>query len=317
MSGFGENLKREREMRGVTLEEMSESTKISVRLLRALEQDHFAELPGGVFTRSFIRAYAQYLGLEEEHVLSEYKRVAQPSTDYDLSRLTPAPAFIDKGSRGRVLPWVLVAALLGSGYAVYHYNHRSLETPAGFGRSSAASAASPAGGEPAPPVSPPAGTAPGQSPTQPADSTPALSNRSSSAGAEAGNATGNGRPGNETGQSGSAGALDSSQTRPAGANSEAPVLGDGEMVLQVTTSEEAWIAVAADGKTLMQHRLPAKSSRTFRAKDAFDVTTGNAQGTVLTFNGTAQKSLGREGEFKRIHLARSTPQTPAPQGPAH
>jgi hypothetical protein len=64
--------------------------------------------------------------------------------------------------------------------------------------------------------------------------------------------------------------------------------------------------VAADGKTLMQHLLPANSTRVFRAKDAFDVTTGNAQGTVLTFNGTAQKSLGREGEFKRIHLARDS-----------
>src|SRR5271169_699253 len=87
MPGFGETLKREREMRGVTLEEMSESTKISTRLLRAIEQDQFSELPGGVFTRGFIRAYSKYLGLDEEHVLAEYKRVAQPNTDYDLSRM--------------------------------------------------------------------------------------------------------------------------------------------------------------------------------------------------------------------------------------
>src|SRR5579863_2566159 len=112
MPSFGENLKREREMRGVSLEEMSETTKISVRLLRALEQDHFAELPGGVFTRSFIRAYAQYLGLDEEHVLSEYKRAAKPATDNDLSRLTPSQSLNDRGPRTRVLPWVIIAALL-------------------------------------------------------------------------------------------------------------------------------------------------------------------------------------------------------------
>src|SRR5215469_15721532 len=104
MSSFGENLRREREMRAVTLEEMSETTKISVRLLTALEHDRFGELPGGIFTRSFIRAYAQYLGLDEEHVLSEFKRAAQPSSDNDLSRLSPARAVAEKGPRTRILP---------------------------------------------------------------------------------------------------------------------------------------------------------------------------------------------------------------------
>jgi cytoskeleton protein RodZ len=312
MPSFGENLRREREMRAVTLEEMSETTKISVRLLRALEQDRFAELPGGVFTRSFIRAYAQYLGLDEEHVLSEYKRAAKPSTDNDLSRLTPAGAFSDKGSRTPVLPWVIIAALVGSGYAVYRYSRRSFETAAS-GRSPAVSTGSAE-------TAPPATTAPdaGQGTNQPADpNSPARStatqnapdpNASSAGGTGAesiGGGGANGKPGDEATESPAAPA--SSGARSAeGANAGAQVLGEGDMVLQVTTSEEAWIAVAADGKTLLQHRLPANSVRIFRAKDGFDVTTGNAQGTVLTFNGTAQKSLGREGEFKRIHLARNS-----------
>lgn len=316
MPSFGENLRREREMRAVTLEEMSETTKISVRLLRALEQDRFAELPGGVFTRSFIRAYAQYLGLDEEHVLSEYKRAAKPSTDNDLSRLTPAREFGDKGPRTRVLPWVIIAALVGSGYAVYRYSRRSLETAAS-GRSPAISTG-PASAETAPPAATAAGA--GQGTNQPADpNSPARStatqnapdpNASSAGGTGAesiGGGGANGKPGDEA--TDSPVALGSSGDRSAeGANAGAQVLGEGDMVLQVTTSEEAWIAVAADGKTLLQHRLPANSVRIFRAKDGFDVTTGNAQGTVLTFNGTAQKSLGREGEFKRIHLARSSPQ---------
>lgn len=306
MPSFGENLRREREMRAVTLEEMSETTKISVRLLRALEQDRFAELPGGVFTRSFIRAYAQYLGLDEEHVLSEYKRAAKPSTDNDLSRLTPAGAFGDKGSRTPVLPWVIIAALVGSGYAVYRYSRRSFETAAS-GRSPAVSTG-PGSAE----TAPPAATAPdaGQGTNQPADpNSPARSTATQNAPDPNASSAGgtNDKPGDEATESpvapGSSGARSAE-----GANAGAQVLGEGDMVLQVTTSEEAWIAVAADGKTLLQHRLPANSVRIFRAKDGFDVTTGNAQGTVLTFNGTAQKSLGREGEFKRIHLARNSPQ---------
>lgn len=318
MPSFGENLRREREMRAVTLEEMSETTKISVRLLRALEQDRFAELPGGVFTRSFIRAYAQYLGLDEEHVLSEYKRAARPSTDNDLSRLTPAAAYGDKGPRTRVLPWVIIAALLGSGYAVYRYSRRSLETAASA-RSPTVSPG-PGGAETAPPAATASGA--GQGANQAADSSSAArstatqnapdANASSAAGAgaESSRAVGvDGEPDNEAAPNDGPAALGSSAARSAEeANAGAQVLGEGDMVLQVTTSEEAWIAVAADGKTLLQHRLPANSIRIFRARDGFDVTTGNAQGTVLTFNGTAQKSLGREGEFKRIHLARSSPQ---------
>ena len=51
MATFGENLRREREMRGVTLEEISDATKIAVRTLAALEADDFSKLPGGIFTR--------------------------------------------------------------------------------------------------------------------------------------------------------------------------------------------------------------------------------------------------------------------------
>lgn len=312
MSSFGENLRREREMRGVTLEEMSETTKISVRLLSALEQDHFAELPGGVFTRSFIRAYAQYLGLDEEHVLSEYKRVAKPATDNDLSRLTPDKIFSEKSPRTRVLPWVIIAALLGSGYAVYRYSRRSLDNAAAAGRGPSPSSVNPEA-TPAKPQG--SDTAPGTgqaadssqtargSETQPSSSTVGSTGGSSSSGTA--NGAGNSKP------EGSSNEPPPSGSGAQGANAGAPVLGEGEMVLQVTTSEEAWIAVAADGKTLMQHLLPPNSTRIFRAKDAFDVTTGNAQGTVLTFNGAAQKALGREGEFKRVHLARSLPQNSA------
>ena len=70
--------------------------------------------------------------------------------------------------------------------------------------------------------------------------------------------------------------------------------------------------MAADGKTIFQHLLPPDSVRSFRAKDSFDVTTGNAQGTILTFNGETQKPLGRHGEFKKIHLTRNDFQNPTP-----
>ena len=62
---FGESLKREREMRGVTLEEISAATRIATRFLRAIENEEWDQLPGGVFNRGFVRAVARYLGLDE------------------------------------------------------------------------------------------------------------------------------------------------------------------------------------------------------------------------------------------------------------
>jgi cytoskeleton protein RodZ len=69
---FGEHLKREREMRGVSLEEVSAATRIGTRFLEALENEQWDQLPGGVFNRGFIRAIARFLGLDEEGLVSEY-----------------------------------------------------------------------------------------------------------------------------------------------------------------------------------------------------------------------------------------------------
>lgn len=299
MPTFGENLRREREMRGVTLEEIAESTKIGTRMLKALESDQFSDLPGGIFTRNFIRAYAQYLGLDEEHALAEYKRAAGSPSDNDLTRLAPSRTFsTTAGPRGRLLPWVVIAVLLGSGYAVYHYSHRAVVVPP---------APQPAAATPSPP------TAPASNPAT------APSTASAGSGAAATKSTNQTVSQTPPGPSPSATnpAAPSGAAPAANAPSSAPELGEGDLVLQVSTTEEVWLAVAADGKTLWQHLMPANSTRTFRAKDFFDVTTGNAQGTSLTLNGQAQKALGREGEFKRVHLTRDNVQAPAPTPSQH
>jgi len=69
---FGERLKRERELREVTLEEVSTATRIGSRFLEALENEDWSRLPGGVFGRGFVRTIARYLGLNEESLLAEY-----------------------------------------------------------------------------------------------------------------------------------------------------------------------------------------------------------------------------------------------------
>ena len=72
MGAFGEKLRKQREQRGIALEAISNTTKISTRMLRALEDEQFDQLPGGVFNKGFVRAYARQIGLDEEETVTDY-----------------------------------------------------------------------------------------------------------------------------------------------------------------------------------------------------------------------------------------------------
>jgi transcriptional regulator with XRE-family HTH domain len=72
MGSFGDDLRREREVRGVSLRDIAEGTKISVRFLQALEEDRVDVLPGGLFPRAFVRQYALFLGLDVEKAVADF-----------------------------------------------------------------------------------------------------------------------------------------------------------------------------------------------------------------------------------------------------
>jgi hypothetical protein len=72
VGAFGEKLRKQREQRGIELDTISNTTKISTRMLRALEEEHFDQLPGGVFNKGFVRAYARQVGLDEAEAVSDY-----------------------------------------------------------------------------------------------------------------------------------------------------------------------------------------------------------------------------------------------------
>jgi len=116
---FGERLKREREMRGVGLEEISAATRISTRFLAALENERWHELPGGVFNRGFIRAVARYLGLDEEAIIAEYALVTHDAPKVAVWADSPARA------RAPFLAWILLGFMVllaaGGWYAWKHY----------------------------------------------------------------------------------------------------------------------------------------------------------------------------------------------------
>lgn len=69
---FGDEIRREREVRGIDLSEIAESTKVNRRFLEALEANDFDALPGGLFTRGFIRAYATHIGADPDRLINAY-----------------------------------------------------------------------------------------------------------------------------------------------------------------------------------------------------------------------------------------------------
>jgi len=134
---LGQRLRREREQRGISLDEISLSTKIGTRFLLAMEEDKFDKLPGGVFNKGFIRAYARRVGIDEEQAVADYLdavRETAPANELETSPevfpvLLPEVA---KKSVAEQIPWGVLASLLlavALASCVWSYYRRPLPRP--------------------------------------------------------------------------------------------------------------------------------------------------------------------------------------------
>ena len=76
---FGQELREQRESRGISLDDVSVSTRVSTRHLQALEGDRFAELPGGVFNRGIVRSYAIHCGMDVDDTIRRFQDAMRAS----------------------------------------------------------------------------------------------------------------------------------------------------------------------------------------------------------------------------------------------
>lgn len=311
MTGFGEYLRREREMRGVSLEEISAATRINICFLQAIENEELSKLPGGIFTRSFVRTYARYLGLDEDRVLADCQLAGKQKQEVDIRRIAANRATPDaKAVRTRLVGLLVAGVLLAGGYALFRHSRRAREQRVSAPivvAPSAPAASAPAPSSASPTANTPTGTSPTANPAPGQSSTPALPESNSAqtvTPASPGGAPT--APATTQGAATSAGA----KTNPAnqGASTEAPSAAAAlsDLALQVAATERGWVAVDADGKTVLQKVLNPNEVENLKAHDSFDVTVGNASGIVLTLNGETLKPLGRRGEVKSIHLTRES-----------
>src|SRR5277367_2595878 len=112
---FGEHLRREREMRGVSLDEISAATRISTRFLEAIEKDQWDLLPGGVFNRGFIRSIARFLGLDEDSLVAEYALGNSNVPPPQAARTIPLPNHMPLNWRPALTAAAVIIVLIAGG----------------------------------------------------------------------------------------------------------------------------------------------------------------------------------------------------------
>jgi cytoskeleton protein RodZ len=121
-SRIGSDLRRARTRREIDFSEVEAATRIRARFLRAMEDEEWDALPGGVYTRGFIRTYANFLSLDGDRLAEDYRRDVEGDQPPDLAPVAATPS---DGARrlSRSVPWpalVAVAAVaLLAGIAVF------------------------------------------------------------------------------------------------------------------------------------------------------------------------------------------------------
>jgi cytoskeletal protein RodZ len=289
---FGDKLKKARETRGITLDDVSLTTKIGTRFLRAMEEEHFEQLPGGIFNKGFVRAYARCIGIDEDQTVADYliasgevlpKRVEPaepvpvpavkaPPQKAAAARAGAAKATAPRAGKakevvrervriieesrddpGANFPWVPVASLIVvAALGLAIWHFVSRASTAG----SPGSAGSPSS------------TAPAASAAVPKPSPPVPQNSSRV------------------------------PDVPAPVQGSSPA--SGSFVVLIRASEESWISIQADDKPIVEVTLEASEQQSVEAHSRIEVKIGNLAGADLWFNGKKLALEGEEGEVRTL-----------------
>jgi cytoskeleton protein RodZ len=282
VSAFGEHLRRERELRGISLDEISSATKIGTRLLRALEAGNLDLLPGGIFNKGYVRAYARHLGIDEEQTVADYLRAADEAPqDVRLIAHQNASARAEhvsgsalyRGGFPMIPVLILVVVIVGAagGWHLYQQRQREGQSPS---RARAVAAGQPGSTSQAPNLNPSGNAsgqvgfaAPGDGST--ASPNPTGSNQPAASTVEA--AENSPHPTDSNPAIGTTGS--------AGPESEAP------FEVTVRARDRAWVEIKSDGKVLVRGVMNPTDVKTIHATNKVVFWTGNAGVVELSFNG--------------------------------
>jgi len=345
MGELGKKLRKAREGKELSFDDVSNVIKISPRMLKAIEEEQYDQLPGGVFNKGFIRSYAKHLGLDPEESVNEYlayireeQLKAQQAWQAERPVETRASAAGKNAAANRKKSSessVEVEEL--PGLQLPRAEHVRSARKEFFGRPSsdfpwrivAAAAVAAALGiflwvrhshapqTPAAKANPPAvhASVPASAsspivPVQPPASNsrplhPAAITTTNSVPANSQAPAQSAREGTDVTVHSFGKPLPKATDQPA-----------SELNLVVRASEDSWISVRADGQSVAAETLIAPAGSTFHASREIIIKVGNAAGVTFVFGGKEIPAQGAEGEVKTIVFdaqgMRILPPTPAP-----
>lgn len=269
MSDFGANFRNARESLGISVDQIAGETRISTRFLRAIEDEEFHLLPGGIFNRGFIRTYATRLGLDPEQAVTDYEQLTETREPEEFER--PVSAEPSKVERN-LYPIALGALFLL--VMVFYVVQRDTDTTGETATPSAAEAPAP--------VPPPSEPSPAAAPPAESAAVPA-----------------------ETGRVQPQQATPPQQTVPAKPvpppPAQKPPPGRVTLALEMEALEPTWVKVSTDGNPVIAGAiLQPGDTRRYTAQSSIDLTIGNATGVIIRINGREIRSLGRSGQVRSI-----------------
>ena len=277
--GFGGKLREARERRGISLRQIANATKISVSVLEALERNEISRLPGGIFSRGFVRSYALEVGLDPEETIQEF--IAQFPHD-SVTAGHPASEHVednealesDRRMASTFLRLILISMPI-AGVVLYFGTAGRRAQPSATPERMAA--ATPTLVAAVPPVSPPPALAlPASAPSPAASETvsPALAQ--------------------------------SAATRPPSSPAATPRVDAAadRLTVGLLATRLCWVSATVDGQKSIARLLQAGERHTMDVRRELVLTAGDAAAITMTLNGAAAKPLGPSGQVvtARVNL---------------
>jgi len=277
MTNFGASFKRARESKGISLDQIATETRISSRFLSAIENEEFHLLPGGIFNRGFVRAFAEKVGLDADQAVADYERLAEVRPP-ELAT-TPEPEPARKKDR-HLYPLAIgaLALVIVIFYVVTRESGHTAQTASAPPQAPVVTQPAPAP-TPAPTAEPRPEETPSQTPPETeTQKTPAATQKTPVA----------------------------PQPAPPPPVTPSPAQKTA-LTLELEAREQTWIRVVADGNAVDPGEvLESGATRKFTAQNSLSISIGNAAGISLKLNDKPMKPLGKAGQVRELTI---TPET--------
>jgi cytoskeleton protein RodZ len=291
---FGTFLRQAREQRGVSLQELAVTTKISARVLEALERNDPSKLPGGIFSRSFVRAYAREVGVDPDVAVANFVSAFPDESGADEMPATTsaveAENFELRRRVFRVVVRLLGVAVLVAILAFIYYSRfrpRFLTTGPDGPRPPAAETVSQATSLPQRP------------PPAPAPAPSVMPGAALADAAQAAATPPTGQPETGAPPGAPAGTSSAPAATPAATPSALPGAAASQqapLVVVLTVTDPCWLSVNVDGARTPSRTAGAGERLEFAVQRSITMTAGNAAALSVTLNGRPARALGAAGQ---------------------